>query len=73
MSSAWVTLFLARPAEERNPVNTTTTSTFPTTSSFPTNGTWLSRWHQLYTAVPATPERVDAPVTVLPTRFTTAA
>lgn len=49
--------------------------TTTTTSTFPTNGTWLSRWHRIYTAAPVTSDRADVPVTVLPqpTRFTTAA
>lgn len=44
--------------------------------TFPTNGTWMSRWHHLYTEVPANAITVtEQPVTVLPqpTDFTTAA
>jgi len=67
MSSACVTLIFGETRRREEYVNTTTTSTFPT------NGTWLSRWHQIYTAAPATPERVDVPVTVLPQNLTTAA
>jgi hypothetical protein len=51
---------MARPATERTPVNNTTLS------AFPTNGTWLSRWNGVYTAAPASMDRIDVPVVVLP-------
>lgn len=46
------------------------------TSTFPTLGTWLSRWHHLYTEVPMPADGVDdSAVTPLPrpSQLTTAA
>ena len=37
-----------------------------TLSAFPTNGTWLSRWNGVYTAAPASIDRIDVPVVILP-------